>query len=122
MYTPMADLCYAFGVSERKVTYCVTKYYQNNQSLERKTHLDREQTIFNSEKKRKVVLTAKTFYKRCQRKRHNEPISEGQLAGAYSQLSDDVPRQCKQRAAGLRDVVTNIHHEIKDVTKKKKIS
>ena len=122
MYTPMADLCYAFGVSERKVTYCVAKYHQNNQSSERKTRSDRGQTIFNFEKKRKGFLNAKAFYKRARRKRHSEPISDGQPAGAYRQLDDNKyapsvrarrrgSAQRHRKYYGCQGVWNRVHHK-----------
>ena len=114
-YTPKADVRHGFGVSKTKVSDCVVKFYMNNASSKRKKNSNVGQTVFNSEKKRKSIFTPLEYFKRLQRKRHNESISEGQLGRAFNMISADVLRQCELGAESLRRVVVNIEDEISRV-------
>ena len=100
-----------------KVTQCVSQYYKNNASSARKPQYGSGLTVFNSDKKRKEVFTPLEYFKRRQRKRHNEPVSEKQLVTAFHQLDDDMRRQCVHGAESLRLACSGIHHEIEAVLK-----
>jgi len=117
-YAPMTDIQHAFGVGKSKVKECVQKYYNNNADASRKRRSDAELTIFNSDKRRKEKLTPYEFYKRSQRKRHRESISDEQLLSAYRRQSPEVLLQCEHGAESMRRVVANIHPEIEGAMKK----
>ena len=113
--TPNCDLRHAFGICKSKLNTCVIKYYQNNASSKRKKNSNQGLTIFNSDKKRKEVFTPLEFYKRLQRKRHRESITEAQLTRTYNQLDADTLHQCRLGANELMHLCVGIDTEIERV-------
>ena len=93
-YTPRDDLSHAYNVGKSKLRYCVKIYHSNNFSTQRKKRSDAGLTIFNSEKKHELVFTPLSYWKKAQRKRHRETISDSTLKKAFDELSPEKKHEC----------------------------
>ena len=112
----VADLRHAYGVGEYKVRNIVKQYMESGLSGKRKQRCDTGETVFNSQRKRESELTPLFYYKKLQRKRHQDTIlTDSQLAAGFEALSADVQQQCAAGAQQLMGIMANIDGEIKRV-------
>lgn len=87
-------------------------FYENNASSKRKRNSIAGETVLNSEKKQNGIFALLEYFKRLQRKRNGETLSDNQLARAFNQIGDGVWWECELGAKSLWCIAVSIDNEI----------
>ena len=114
--THTADPCHAYGVSQSKVTHCVSHYFANNCSTARTPNPRKGLTIYNLDRKRKEVYTPRNFFKKAQRIRCKDvSLTTGELGTAFGNLDPNTLNQCVVGAQCQRTLSVNMRSKIANV-------
>lgn len=101
--TSTALVAYAWGVSPRNVRDIVKRMVEStNMSVERRVRRDAGNTIFNSEKKRKSVFTARfCFNQKKRRENRGEPPTKQELDTSWQEASPQTKAVAEHEAQQL---------------------
>ncbi len=113
------DIQHAFGIGRSKVQKCVQQFNNRNFSANCQKRSDAGLTVFNSQCKRNSTYTALHYYRKAQRIRHRERISEDVLIRSFNNLTPEVKQQCEIGALELKTIVSNIRPEIEKVLQRR---
>lgn len=118
-FKPMSDLAHAFGVGKTQTRTVGTNELETNGTNKCKQRSDAGETLFNSDKKRKLVWTAEHYHRKKQCILYRgDGLTEQEIKASFVQLSPMELLQCRAGAERMKDMLVNIDELIGKVLRK----